>query len=404
MSCPKPSPNVCAAWPHRPESIMAEPTFGTGPSTGGSWSAPGRVNLIGEHTDYNNGLALPIAIGQRTTVEAVPADDGVYRVSSAGHGQEVIFGPQTQPGEVTGWAAYVAGTVWALGELGVPLVPGSFTISSEVPTGAGLSSSAALECAVACAVLGLAGRGLDRHSLATATQRAENVYVGAPTGGMDQLASAFGRAGSALLVDVGADSLEQVPFELTESGLELLVIDTGSSHSHADGEYGARRRSCEQAAAALGVASLRDVQDAPLAETLASLAGLDDGTIARRVRHVSTENARVERTVALLREKRITEIGPLLLASHESLRDDYEVTVPVLDLAVDAAMASGSLGARMTGGGFGGSVIALVDAGLSESVAEGVSAAFVDAGHAAPTTRSVVPADGAGPLLPDTTP
>ncbi|MGH8826726.1 MAG: galactokinase [Jiangellaceae bacterium] len=362
----------------------------------GTWSAPGRVNLIGEHTDYNEGFALPMAIPQRTRVHARVRSDGlVTAVSSDRHREAVRFTVGTAPGDVASWGGYVAGVFWALREAG-HAVPGvDLEIRSDVPVGAGLSSSAALCCAVAVALDGIAGLGLDRATLARLAQRAENDYVGVPTGSMDQLASMYGRVGHVILLDCRSLQVDAVRCDVRGAGLELLVIDTRAPHRLVDGEYGARRRTCEQAAARLGVRSLRDLQgDDPDVV----LAGLDGDAVAqRRVRHVLTENGRVLDAVALLRVGRVGDIGPLLTASHASLRDDYEVTVPELDVAVAAALRAGALGARMTGGGFGGSIIALVEAGpMARHVVESIGRAYDEHRFTAPVAFTALPAAGAG--------
>ncbi len=371
-------------------------TFGR--SATGMFSAPGRVNLIGEHTDYNNGLVLPFAIDARARVAIAPADHGQLRMVSAQQpGDPVAYdlGDRT-PGRVTGWAGYVAGAAWALTDRGysLDLLSGvDLALDSQVPIGAGLSSSAAMECAAALALATLAGHRLEPAVLARVAQHDENDYVGVPCGLMDQMASAAGRAGSVLAFDVGRDTIANIPFDPAAANLAVLLIDTRAHHSLADGEYADRRRACEQAAAELGLASLRELDG--VADLNATLAGLSSDELRRRVRHVVTENERVVRVMAALRAGRPETIGPDLLASHESLRADFQVSSPELDVAVEAAMGAGALGARMTGGGFGGSVIALVAA---ERVA-GVSAAAADAFAArkwtTPEFREVTPADGA---------
>ncbi|SDU49709.1 galactokinase [Jiangella alkaliphila] len=357
-------------------------------------SAPGRVNLIGEHTDYNGGFALPLAIPDRTTARVRTRDDGVVTAASTAPGTEpASFAVDSSPGDVTGWAAYVAGVFWALRDAGHD-VPGAFvSIESDVPTGAGLSSSHALECAVAVTLNDLHGLGLDRTTLALLVQRAENRYVGAPTGAMDQMASLYGQDGHVILFDARAMTAQPVPCDLAAAGLSLVVVDTRVHHEHVDGGYGARRATCEAAAALLGVETLREVQDSPADEVLGQL---DDDIMVRRVRHVLTENARVLDTVALLRAGRAADIGPLLTASHASMRDDYEITVAEVDTAVDAALAAGALGARMTGGGFGGSVIALTAAADAARVGDAVRAAFDQHGYVSPSVFTVRPAAGAG--------
>lgn len=357
----------------------------------GTWSAPGRVNIIGEHTDYNGGFALPFALAQRTVVHARLRDDDRITVESDGHG-EVEFSVATTPGEVTGWGAHVAGVAWALARSGAALAGADLRIHSAVPTGAGLSSSHSLECAVALALAGLHDLDLGRAELVRLVQHAENEYVGAPTGVLDQMASLYGEADRAILIDARHLTAEPVPCEFAAAGLDLVVVDTRSRHRHADGEYGARRTTCQEAAEALGIKELRDVVDLDDA-----LARLTDPVAVRRVRHVVRENARVLDAVALLREGRVREIGPLLTASHASLRDDYEVTVAELDVAVEAALGADALGARMIGGGFGGSVIALVEKADRRSVEVAVEGAFRQRGFAKPAFHVGRPSRGAGP-------
>ena len=359
------------------------------------WSAPGRVNLIGEHTDYNAGFALPLALPLRTTVEVTQRADGLVTAASAAPGTEPVrFAVDTAPGDVTGWGAYVAGVFWALRKAGHAVPGADVRITSDVPTGAGLSSSAALECAVVVALDQLGGLGLDPTTLALLAQQAENAYVGAPTGAMDQMASMHGRDGHVILFDAHHLTAEPVPCDLAAAGLALLIVDTRAPHRHVDGEYGARRATCEAAAATLGVATLREIQGHDVDAVLTRLG--DDEPARRRVRHVLTENQRVLDTVALLRQGRVREIGPLLTASHVSLRDDYEVTVAELDVAVDAALGAGALGARMTGGGFGGSVIALVEDTAVAAVADAVTSAFAEHGFVEPAAFTALPAAGAG--------
>ncbi|MFG3578536.1 galactokinase [Micromonospora chersina] len=360
----------------------------------GRWAAPGRVNLIGEHTDYNDGFVLPFALPLRTVVAAAVADDGRWSVWSELDDEPVEFGPAEadEPGRVDGWAAYVAGVVWALRAAGHTVPGARLAIASDVPVGSGLSSSAAIEAAVLAALVELGGLDLPADRWPRLAQRAENDYVGAPTGIMDQSAVIRGRSGHALFLDCRTEAVEQIPFDLGAAGLAVLVIDSRAPHRHADGEYAARRKSCERAAKALGVAALRDVATGDLD---AALARLDDEETRRRVRHVVTEDQRVLDTVELLRAGRIRDIGPLLTASHASMRDDFEITVPEIDTAVEAALAAGAYGARMTGGGFGGCVLALVDADAADTVAAAVTAAYADRGFAAPGKLTVLPAGGA---------
>ncbi|MBP1326283.1 galactokinase [Leucobacter exalbidus] len=399
---------AAAARPATPatKQIAAEFLARFGRAAAGVWSAPGRVNLIGEHTDYNAGFALPFAIGQRTYVAAAPRTDGRMSVASDAFDDAVevsvdelatLFPQATGPGEaaqVPEWAAYPLGVAWALMALapaGTAFTGYDLLFTSEVPLGAGLSSSAALESATAVALDELWGLSLDRRTLARAGQRAENEAVGAPTGIMDQTATLLGAADHGVLIDCRDLSTTLVPLNFANEDLQLLVIDTRVRHAHASGGYGERRASCELGAATLALASLRELTVDGLA---AAETALDDTTY-RRVRHVVTENHRVEETVRVLGEQGPRAIGALMTASHVSLRDDFEVSVPELDLAVDAAVAAGALGARMTGGGFGGAAIALVDAAQAETVAQAVRAAFSAAGFAEPNLFAVVPADGA---------
>lgn len=361
------------------------------------WSAPGRVNLIGEHTDYNDGLVLPFALPHRIAAAASPRTDGVLTTATLGFDGVVRRGAPApvaslRPGTVRGWSAYVAGVAWALAERG--LVSGAdIVLAGDLPTGAGLSSSAAVECAVALALLDLHGVA-EKHPLpeiARIAQRAENAFVGVPTGVLDQTASLCCRAGHALFFDVRSGERRQIPFDAGEGGLTVLVIDTRTRHALAGSAYADRRSGCERAATALGVPALRDVAAADLGAAAARL----PGELAPLVRHVVTENERVRATVALLEDGKVAEIGPALDASHESLRTDYRVSCAELDLAVDAARSAGALGARMTGGGFGGCAIALVGQGDRARVEHEVRAAFGRRGLRAPGVFDAVPSPGA---------
>jgi galactokinase len=357
-----------------------------------AWSAPGRINLIGEHTDYNDGFVLPFALAQRTTVAASPTGDPLWTVESTAAKERVAFGPEgLTPGAVPGWAGYIAGVVWVLREAGVDVPGARLAITSDVPLGAGLSSSAALECATLAALLDLAGDGLPMPHWPALAQRAENAYVGVPCGIMDQSAATLCQDGHALFLDCRSLATEQVPFRLADHGLALLVLDTRVRHRHADSEYAVRRRTCEDAADALGLSALRDA-------TIADVAKLTDDVQRRRARHVVTENERVLATIEQLRAGRADAIGPLLTASHESLRDDFEVSAPELDAAVNAALAAGALGARMTGGGFGGCVIALVPVGESDRIAAAVTQAFRDRSYADPVPFLAAPGPGVARL------
>ncbi|MPY99665.1 MAG: galactokinase [Actinophytocola sp.] len=362
-------------------------------SPAGTWAAPGRINLIGEHTDYNDGFVLPIALPHQVTVTAARRDDGTLRlVSRQADGRAELRVDDLAPGRVDSWAAYPAGVVWALRQQGHSVGGLDLVIDGDVPPGAGLSSSAALECATAMAAADLYDVDLAGRRLAELARYAENEFVGVPCGVMDQAASVLCTAGHALLLDTRTMATTQVPFDPAAEGLTLLVIDTRAPHRLVDGAYAARRRSCECAASVLGVAALRDVDVDGLD---AALAALPSAELRARTRHVVTENARVVRFVALLRAGTLAEAGPVLTASHTSLRDDYEVTCPELDTAVDAALSAGALGARMTGGGFGGCVIALLPSERVAGCVTEVRQAFERSGFAAPATFTATPSDGA---------
>lgn len=358
----------------------------------GEWAAPGRVNLIGEHTDYNLGFVLPIALPQTVRAQAARREDGLLRLWSAQGGELVAIPVEDlAPGSVPGWAGYPAGVVWALREAGHRVGGADLRLDSDVPSGAGLSSSAALECVVAAAYGDLYGLGLPAAELAVLAQRAENDFVGVPCGIMDQMASMCCRPGAALFLDSRDLTMRQVPVDLVGDGLALLVLDTRVKHDLGDGAYAALRAGCERAAALLGLPALRSLQPSGLADALTRL----PSELVPLVRHVVTENARVEAAVAHLDAGEPAALGPILTAGHASLRDDYRVSCPETDLAVEAALAAGAHGARMTGGGFGGSVIALVDTAGVERVAAEVTAAFRDAGYSEPRTLTAVPAEGA---------
>ncbi|MFF3845609.1 galactokinase [Streptomyces sp. NPDC002328] len=361
----------------------------------GVWAAPGRVNLIGEHTDYNDGFVMPFALPHTALAAVSRREDGRLRLHSAdveGGVVELDLDALT-PQSDSRWMAYPAGVVWALREAGHAVTGADVHLTSTVPSGAGLSSSAALEVVVALALNDLYGLGLQRWQLARLCQRAENVYVGAPTGIMDQTASACCEAGHALFLDTRDLSQRQIPFDLAAEGMRLLVVDTQVKHAHSDGEYGKRRAGCEKGAALLGVDALRDVPYGDLDAALARLG--DEEEVRRLVRHVVTEDQRVERVVSLLESGDTRAIGPVLTEGHASLRDDFRISCPELDLVVDTALASGALGARMTGGGFGGSAIVLAEAADVETITKAVGEAFAAADFTAPRVFEAVPAAGA---------
>ncbi|MGZ0712518.1 galactokinase (plasmid) [Coraliomargarita sp. W4R53] len=368
-----------------------------------TWSAPGRVNLIGEHTDYNDGFVFPFAIQHRTHVALATRDDGMIRVASTFDEIPVemaltdlndVFPARRD--EIAEWARYPLGVAWALlnaAGVDASAVSGvDLAFTSNVPVGAGLSSSAAIEGATATALAETWGISLDRVALAQVGRTAENDAVGAPTGIMDQMAAMLGRADAAIFLDCRALDAKIIDLGFAAAGLELLVIDTGVKHSHTTGGYRERRDSCELGASIMEVRALRDVT----VDDLARAQQLMNDVTFRRVRHVVTENQRVLDTVDTLRKKGPTAIGDLLVASHVSMRDDFEISVAELDTAVDAALAAGAVGARMTGGGFGGAAIALVAHDDVASVTAAVESAFAAAGYAAPTIFAVEPSAGAG--------
>jgi galactokinase len=375
----------------------------------GVWFAPGRVNLIGEHTDYSDGFVLPVAIDRGVLVAAAPRDDGRLRCWSLQETEAADLRLEAiGPGKVGGWAAYPAGVAWALGQSATggpqrpapagaeppaPFSGADLLVDGDVPAGAGLSSSAALECATALALAEPSGAlgGLGPVELAAVARRAEVEVVGMPCGVMDQMISMLGQAGHALFLDTRTMATEQLPLALEAAGLALLVIDTRATHRLVEGAYAERRASVERAARVLGLPALRDATPA-LVEASADALG-DPGL--RRARHVVTENARVLETVELLRKGALDRLGPVLSASHASMRDDFEISCPELDTAVSAAVSVGALGARMTGGGFGGSALAVVPEALVDRVTTAVLAAFEVAGFRRPEIIPVLASGGA---------
>ncbi|WP_043627541.1 galactokinase [Nonomuraea candida] len=357
--------------------------YGASPRT--VWHAPGRVNLIGEHTDYNDGFVLPFAVPWGVTAALTPRDDDTIRLLSlqSDSGEPVTMASRE---ESRGWTRYVVGVLAMLGDR----VRGAdIAIDGDIPAGAGLSSSAALEVSIASALNEVYDLGMTPMELALLSQKAENDFVGMPCGIMDQAASALCEEGHALFLDCRSLGSRNIPLDLAAHGLSVLIIDTQAHHEHAGGEYAKRRAECESAARKLGVPALRDVTD------LAAALGRLQGDERKRTEHVVAENHRVEALVGLLRAGAVTEIGALLNASHLSLRDLYEVSSPELDVAVEAAIRGGARGARMTGGGFGGSAIALVPVERLDSVRDSVSAAYAERGFKAPRFLPATPARGA---------
>lgn len=363
--------------PGRPEDMVAEVNgrfsaeYGREPD--GIFAAPGRVNLMGEHTDYNGGLCLPIAIPHSTWVAVGARSDTVLALASTQQ-QDTIRAAldDLRPGSVSGWVAYAAGVPWAAREAGIPVRGMDIMVHGSVPLGAGLSSSASLECAIALAVCDVAGLAVDdalRHRLVEICSRAEREMAGAPTGGMDQTSSLLARSGHALLLDCRDGTVEHVPWDPAQHGGELVVVDTRAAHSLSDGAYGSRRDECERAAARLGVARLRDVTDPTLTDELPP-------TLGRRARHVLSEIDRVTEAVAATRAGDLVALGDIFNRSHASLRDDFEVSCAELDVVCAAARRAGAFGARMTGGGFGGSAIVLAPADRVDEIRAEIKDAF----------------------------
>ncbi|WP_313406049.1 galactokinase [Aeromicrobium sp.] len=355
------------------------------------WRVPGRVNLIGEHLDHNGGAVLPIAIDRSLLVKARGRTDGIVNVWS--RGERASFPVDVSPDDVTDWSAYVAGAVWALRAAGGDVTGADLVLESDLPVGAGLSSSAALTCGVVLALDDLAGIDRPREETARIAQAAENDFVGTPTGLMDQYAVLLAQEGHAVRVDFSAPepSVEHVPVDWADAGLVLAVIDTGAHHQLAAGEYAERRRECAEVATALGLESLASIG-------LDGLLSLQDETLKARARHVLTETTRVRGAVTSLRRRDWAQFGAMLTSSHESLRDDFAVSCEELDVAVDAALASGALGARMTGAGFGGSAIALIAPDKVDALRARLEAAHAARSWPDPEVFTVRPSPGAARL------
>jgi galactokinase len=355
--------------PHLPEAPDFRSLFGRSPEARAE--APGRVNLIGEHTDYNGGYVLPMAIPQRTRVELAPRADRTVRAWSAGLSGDAPprtydLGAERPEGD---WLDYIQGVTQALRADGQPLRGFDLRIASDVPVGAGLSSSAALEVSLARGLRALFALELDDVRLALAGQRAENAFVGARVGVMDQMAASLADEATALFLDTRSLDFERVPLPAEAA---IAVISSGVTHQHAGGEYNQRRRECEAACVRLGIAQLRDL----LPDDLPRLAALPE-PLARRARHVVTENARVLEAVRALRRADAPELGRLFFASHASMRDDYEVSIPEIDLLVELGRADPEVhGARLTGGGFGGSVVFLTRAGAAPAAAARIARGY----------------------------
>ena len=342
-------------------------------------SAPGRINLIGEHTDYNGGFVLPCAIDRRIAVAVGAGEGGLYSAD---------FDETREPEEKDdSWADYPRGVAWAMGENGHEIDPFRAAFAGDVPLGSGLSSSAAIEAATALALDSLFGLGIDRKDLAVLCQRAENDYLGVASGIMDQYASLLCEAGAALLVDCRSLEAKSVPLDLPAADLALVVCDTRVERGLADTGYNDRRSTCESAADTLGIEHLRDATETDLKRL--------SGEVLERARHVVSENARVLEAAEALNNGDFDHFGRLMYASHASLRDDYEVSTRELDTFVETARRHGARGARLTGAGFGGCAIALVPESRSEEVKQACKQNFAEADFGAPAFYEFVPSAGA---------
>jgi len=362
-------------------------TFGEEPDLVAA--APGRVNLIGEHIDYSDGFVLPFAIKDRTLVAARKRNDSTVRIASAQRRNKIVTVDinQVKPGLKGEWERYALGVLWAMGiKEGVDLL-----IDGNVPLGAGLSSSAALECSVATAMNHLFDLGFNSEELARLTQKAENQYVGVPCGIMDQSVSLMATQGSALLLDCRDLSTKNISFDVASNGLELLIIDTQAHHALTDGGYAERRASCESVVVKLDINSLRELS----MEQLENSRALLTETEFVRARHAVTEMKRVLECVDALSNSDFEKVGHLINQSHTSLRDDYTVSCPELDTAVEAALSAGALGSRMVGGGFGGSAIALIQASKTKETIKLIEKAFSNKGFKAPRFFASLPSQGA---------
>jgi galactokinase len=362
------------------------------------WFAPGRANLMGEHTDYNEGFVLPFALAQGVTATATARDDGLLVLRSKQRPAEpvTLSLDSLAPGSVAGWAAYPAGVAWALRTAGFDIAGASIDIGSDLPAGAGVSSSAALECSVALALCSLSGLAVPRVKLATIAKRAENDFVGAPTGIIDQSAALLCQADHAMLLDCRTLATTQVPFRPSAAGASALIVDTQVTHTLVSGEYAARRAECEQAARLLGVPALGRLADPGVVDVLA------DPVLRRRARHVITDSLRARAIATALQDATAPEIypfiGELLTEGHASLRDDFEVSWPQADVAVDVAIAAGAYGAKMIGGGFGGSVLALMPAERVPSVRTALAGGFAQRDWTPPEFLEAIPSAAARQL------
>lgn len=354
-----------------------EKKFGEEPETVAS--APGRINLIGEHTDYNGGFVLPFAIDRRVAAAVGPGDGGLYSVD--------LDRLRAFDVKDSSWANYPRGVAWAMGEAGYEVGSFQAAFAGDVPRGAGLSSSAAIESTTALALDALFNLRADRKDLAVACRRAENEFVGLQSGIMDQYASLLCEEGAALFIDCRSLEATRVPLDLEAAGLTLLVCDTRVQHGYGETGYNERRAECDRAAESLGLEELRDARE----EDLERLSGKE----LMRARHIVTENARTLAAFEALGSGDFEEFGRLMYGSHRSMRDDFEMSTEEIDIAVEVSEDSGALGARLTGGGFGGCAISLVRAGESDALSEKIQAAFTERGYKAPAFYDFLPATGA---------
>ena len=374
-----------------------------------TWFAPGRANLMGEHTDYNGGLVLPFALAQGITASATTRSDDLLVLRSKQMPGDLVTVSLASLAarSVPGWAAYPAGVAWALAEAGYPVPGADIDIDSDLPVGAGVSSSAALECSVALALCELGGHAIERRELARIARRAENDFVGAPTGMIDQSASLLCEAGHAMLLDCQTGAIRQVPFRPGPQGMVALVIDTHVPHSLADGQYAARRAECEEAARRLGMSSLGSLAVRASSRVSADslLAGLTDPVLRRRARHVLTDSARARAIADILSSARPADrdayqlIGDLLTEGHASLRDDFEVSWAEADVTVETAVAAGAFGAKMIGGGFGGSVLALTPVAALPAVRSAIRTRFASCSWDSPGFLDAIPSPPARKIM-----
>lgn len=357
--------------------------------------APGRVNIIGEHTDYTGGYVFPMAIEMGVTATVTKrADDIISMRSNQMLDTVEIELSKLQPGAISGWASYVAGSVWSVNRNHQIDSGLTITLEADLPLGAGMSSSAAVECSVILALVTLFNVNATKRELAQWAKDAENIFVGVPTGSMDQVASFFGKADHALFFDTRDDIIEEVPINLAAVNMGFAIIDTRSKHALIDGGYAARRADCEKASELLSVNYLRDITNLPAAIDALNEKGASTRVI-KRVSHVVSENQRVLDAVSALKSNDLNTLGKLMHESHLSLRDDFEVSCPELDLAVDVAISTGALGARMMGGGFGGSAIALINTSILTNLTAAVTDAFAEKGYASPMVYLVTASEGA---------